>query len=503
MTKISLTRLVVTLAITVVAVSLAIGYQAYRSSRDTLLQHVYASNMELARTFRDYVAATQNVSNSAVTLENLRHLWHNIEKKYNGGFLCVIDRKGTLTLHTATPHREGVDVGNSTVHPKNPVTLKSLVLNKVDHVGPYLSSAGVDQVAAFSYVPALDSVVSVHVPFQEIEHRINDTMLPWLISLVIIGAVILPISLWYLHRVNARSQQALAHSNDALRSEIQHRQGVEQELQLHKLKLEELVSRRTEELQRSNNELEAFSYSVSHDLRSPLRGIDGYSLALLEEYESVLDKNGKHYLQRVRAGVQRLGTLIDELLKLSHMTRMDLRKQTVDLTRLSQEVFSELRGDFPDRSIQLQVQENLCTNCDPNLIRVVLDNLLNNAIKYSAAVTAAEIEVGCIDERKPTIYYVKDNGVGFDMKHANKIFDPFHRLHNDQEFPGNGIGLATVERVIHRHGGSIWVDSKPNRGATFYFTLQAAKHAAEAPCVNTNPAAAQHPHTSQIVVGAN
>ncbi|MFN7087920.1 MAG: PAS domain S-box protein [Burkholderiales bacterium] len=235
--------------------------------------------------------------------------------------------------------------------------------------------------------------------------------------------------------------------------------------------LEQRVIERTAQLAAANRELESFAYSVSHDLRAPLRSIDGFSQALLEDYRERLDATGRDYLRRVRGASQRMARLIDDLLALSRITRGEMRHENTDLGALAREVIDDLRKEQPERKVEIEVQRGIKVQADPNLLRVALDNLLRNAWKFTAREPRARIEVGAADEDGRTVYFVRDNGVGFDMKYADKLFGAFQRLHSDADFPGTGIGLATVQRVIRRHGGEIWAKAVPGKGATFFFTL--------------------------------
>lgn len=237
--------------------------------------------------------------------------------------------------------------------------------------------------------------------------------------------------------------------------------------------LNSALRQRTQELEVTNRELEAFSYSVSHDLRAPLRAIDGFSFTLLNDYGEQLDERGRDRLGRVRAGAQRMATLIDDLLKLSRLTRTEIKPEPVDLTELAGQVINELRQGDPQRAVQFIVQPDLNVMGDAQLLRVVMDNLLGNAWKFTSQSEDAAIEVGsdCGDAGE-RFYFVRDNGAGFDMAYADKLFGAFQRLHDADEFPGSGIGLATVQRVLHRHGGRIWAEGTVGRGATFYFTLE-------------------------------
>jgi signal transduction histidine kinase len=239
-----------------------------------------------------------------------------------------------------------------------------------------------------------------------------------------------------------------------------------------KTELERRVAERTHQLDAANKELEAFSYSVSHDLRAPLRSIDGFGQALLEDCASRLDDQGRHYLQRIRGSTQHMGQLIDDLLKLSRATRAEIRREPVDLTQMAQTVTAELRRAEPGRQVELQVQDGMIANGDLRLLRIVLENLLSNAWKFTSRVEHPRIEMSSFqDGAGQHTYYVRDNGVGFDMAYIDKLFGAFQRLHSPADFPGTGIGLATVQRIIHRHGGRVWAESEVGKGASFYFTL--------------------------------
>ncbi len=242
--------------------------------------------------------------------------------------------------------------------------------------------------------------------------------------------------------------------------------------------MESQVRERTAQLERANKELEAFSYSVSHDLRSPLRGIDGWSLALQEDYGALLDAQGQQYLNRVRGETQRMGHLIDGMLEFSRLGRAEMALRPFDLSALAQTVAARVRDANRERLIEFHIGAGLQAYGDEPLLEAVLHNLLENAAKFSAQRTPARIEFGRADmlepdsKRRVSALFVRDNGAGFDMQHASKLFGVFQRLHKSSEFPGTGIGLATVQRIVQRHGGAIWADAAPERGATFYFTLK-------------------------------
>jgi PAS domain S-box-containing protein len=236
--------------------------------------------------------------------------------------------------------------------------------------------------------------------------------------------------------------------------------------------LNESLRAQTAELAASNKELEAFSYSVSHDLRAPLRNIDGFSQALLEDYAGKFDQKGQNYLKRVRAAAQRMGELIDDLLNLSVMIRKEMRSEEVDLSEQARTIMDELKNTASERKVEMKIQEKMRVSGDPLLLRQLLENLLGNAWKFTSKNSSARIEFGSIQKNGEKTFFIKDDGAGFDMKYVNKMFIPFQRLHSVEEFSGNGIGLAIVRRIVDRHGGKIWAEGEVGKGATFYFTLE-------------------------------
>lgn len=237
------------------------------------------------------------------------------------------------------------------------------------------------------------------------------------------------------------------------------------------IKAKELIDNKNRQLEVTNKDLEAYAYSISHDLRSPLRTIDGFSLVLLEDYADKLDDEGKGYLQRIRAGTEKMGGLISELLKMSRIDKEGMHIQKMDLAAMAQEEINQLKLDNADCNIQFTCPSSLVVYGDKSLLQAVIENLLSNSVKYSRKRNIIEIEMGFTGQNSQRVYFIKDNGVGFDMKHVNKLFKAFQRLHKVNEFEGIGIGLATVDRIIKRHKGDIWAKAELDKGATFYFSI--------------------------------
>ncbi|HEY6769094.1 MAG TPA: ATP-binding protein [Candidatus Sulfotelmatobacter sp.] len=259
--------------------------------------------------------------------------------------------------------------------------------------------------------------------------------------------------------------------NEMLR-EIQQRDSA---LQAAHDELEQRVEERTRELVSANHELEAFSYSVSHDLRAPLDTISGFSYLLLKNYANRLDASGQESLQNIRAGARRMSELIDDLLNLSRVTTSTMHREKIDLSEFARSIMEELCRQAPDRQVEFVVPRTSEAHADARLMRIVLDNLLRNAWKYTSQHERARIEFGQKEANGQTVFFVKDDGSGFDPRSAARLFQPFQRLHSAAEFSGNGIGLATVRRIVQRHGGNVWAEGEVEKGATFYFTLEPAR----------------------------
>jgi PAS domain S-box-containing protein len=281
------------------------------------------------------------------------------------------------------------------------------------------------------------------------------------------GAAIVVASHWVLHRDAQGQPKAILEIN----SDITERRRAEEEVHRLNQELEQRVADRTAQLQAVNKELEAFSYSVSHDLRAPLRHINGFSQALLEDYADKLDEEGKDYLQQVRDASQEMAQLIDDVLQLARVTRSEMRRESVNLSHLADDVIAELQKRDAGRRVAVHIEEGLSTSGDKRLLRIMLSNLLGNAWKFTSKREGAEINFGREQRDGETVFFVRDNGAGFDMAFADKLFGAFQRLHTAAEFEGTGIGLATVQRIVNRHGGRVWAEGAIEKGATFYFTF--------------------------------
>jgi PAS domain S-box-containing protein len=289
------------------------------------------------------------------------------------------------------------------------------------------------------------------------------------------GSRMVAASRWILHRDEHDKPKAIIEvSND-----ITDRKQAEREIRRLNEELEQRVADRTAQLQAANEELEAFSYSVSHDLRAPLRHLNGFSQALIEDCSDKLDEVGKSYLAEVRHASQEMAQLIDDVLQLARVTRSEMRREQVDLSELARSVAAELQKRDPQRTVTVTIKEGLFTRGDKRLLKIVLTNLLDNAWKFTSRQEHPQINFGEVEKVGETSYYVRDNGAGFDMAYANKLFGAFQRLHTAGEFEGTGIGLATVKRIVHRHGGLVSAEGRVNEGATFYFSIPSLKEAGD------------------------
>jgi light-regulated signal transduction histidine kinase (bacteriophytochrome) len=267
------------------------------------------------------------------------------------------------------------------------------------------------------------------------------------------------------------TETQLLQEREQLISALNDRDKAQNDLCVLNSELEERVRARTKQLEAANQELESFSYSVSHDLRSPLRHIEGFSTILVEDYADRFDGEGRQCLEQIRKSTLRMGELIDVLLKLSRVGRNELHLTSVDLSQVAREIAQELSSANPERRVVFEIKDEIRVYADRPLMRVVLENLLGNAWKYSSHREVSLIQFGNISSESGETVFVRDNGSGFDMQYADKLFKPFQRLHSADQFEGIGIGLATVMRIINRHGGTIWSEAAPDQGATFYFSL--------------------------------
>ena len=291
-----------------------------------------------------------------------------------------------------------------------------------------------------------------------------------ILPIVAFSGLLFSLGIFFVTRSQVRAFEQLEESAVTLHN-------TQKELADLNRELEERVELRTAELESSNRELQAFAYSVSHDLRAPLRGIDGFSKFLLEDYSDRLDETGRDYLRRVRDGARRMGEIIDDLLTLSRVTRWEMTREDLDLSDLAQSIFARLQDEDPERTVAIEVQPGMVARADRRLVTIALENLLENAWKFTSKREDARISFTVAEEPTPSsdipvrVYSISDNGAGFDQQYASELFESFRRLHSPNEFTGTGIGLATVQRVIARHNGEVWGEGSPGEGATFRFTL--------------------------------
>ena len=358
------------------------------------------------------------------------------------GFAYIVDRKGQLATHPKLP-----SAGNILDYSSVPVVQK--LLRNESGIEMLVDPLEKDErVAAYAPITGLGWGVIATEPAQnvfaareeDLNHLVTRYGLVFLLSCILAYVIV-------------RTVNGLKQAEEKI-------QGLNKELHERAVRLEQ-----------ANKELESFSYSVSHDLRAPLRGIDGFSKVLAEDYGDKLDGQAKDYLRRIRAATQRMGLLIDDILNLSRVSRGEIKAEGLDLSNLAHQAAAELRQAEPERQVEFRIGKDMTATGDRRLLGIALQNLIGNAWKFTAKRPDAKIEFNVSGENGTRIYFVRDNGAGFDMAYANKLFGAFQRLHSTAEFNGTGIGLATVQRIILRHNGSVWADAKPGQGATFYFTL--------------------------------
>ncbi|MEW6331780.1 MAG: cache domain-containing protein [Pseudomonadota bacterium] len=380
-------------------------------------------------------------------VENLLE-WINAIDTGRRGFIYLVDSKGQVAFHSRHPDRPGIaDLSKTAV-------VEKLLRGEHGVETGHDPVENEEAIVAYAPVPGYGwGVVSQQPLYSSLAYTTKQAQLRRLMTGYAFILALCLLAIVLTSRI----------AGERRRAEDDRRMKAELELR---------VTERTRQLDAANQELEAFSYSVSHDLRAPLRSIDGFSQALIEDCAGRLTDECRGHLERIRSATQRMGTLIDDLLMLSRVTRAEMRRELMDLTQTVRSVIAGLEIVEPGRKVECRVQEHMALDGDPRLMRIVLENLLGNAWKFTQRADPARIEVGsAMDAAGTPVYFVRDNGVGFDMNYADKLFGAFQRLHAASDFPGTGIGLATVQRIIHRHGGRVWAEGETGKGASFYFTL--------------------------------
>jgi len=463
----------------------------------------YVSNLFYSKLFNNPVfmiavpvfdgSGTQNaVLGLPVNLLKLKEHLQEIEKIDVSANFCIIDSKGTILIDSSSKEATGKSF--------NP----ELLLQKIskERIGSLVDSDqnGVEQLYSYATVETTGWKVLVGIPAHTVSMTANREALRHLFFFVLICLTGGLTSLWYSQKLGKRiesiinglnevaagkySLQLTVEGNDeialactAFNQMTAERAKAEEKIKNFTATLEKKVSNRTLELTSAKNELEAFSYAVSHDLQAPVRHILAYSQILLDEIAADLPESARHHLQRINRSGESMRNLITHLLTLSRLGSQQIVAVSIDLGLIAEEIARDLAENDPEWAVQIKIHEGLLTTGDKSLLSIAMRNLLENARKYSRNVAAPLIEVGRTESEEP-VFFVKDNGCGFDMAHAERLFMPFQRLHSADEFEGSGIGLATVSRIVSRHGGRIWAESQPGMGAVFYFTLL---HSSEKP----------------------
>ena len=430
----------------------------------TTLANVIEATSTAALAFEDTIAATEFL----VALKTKPRIVAGCFYTKQGHLFVGYSREGGEPECAAEPGQDGPRFEQGHLVLFHPVVEKNARIGTL-----YLKSDLQDMQARFrlyAWIVGLVLVVSVAGAFVLAEQ------LQWRISAPVLAlantAKMVSERKDYAVRAEVHTRDELGLLAEAFNTMLAQIQERDAALRKMNEELEQRVQERTAELQAANRELEAFTYSVSHDLRAPLRAVTGFSHMLLEDYAPQLPDEAQHYLYIVDNSAQQMGQLIDDLLMFSRLGRLELTKRPVAPAALVQQVLEDLHAERAGRQVEIKLGDLPPCRAEPTLLKQVFVNLLSNALKYSRQREVAHIEVGCRESNGQRVYFVKDNGVGFDMQYANKLFGVFQRLHGAEEYEGTGVGLAIVQRIIHRHGGSVWAEAAVDRGATFYFTLE-------------------------------
>jgi len=391
----------------------------------------------------------QNIVMASSGREALRHL---LNQEF-AVILLDVNMPGMDGFETAVLIRARKSLENV------PIIFVSAVSDTETHVSRGYSLGAVDYILAPIVPEILRAKVSVFVELYKVTEQVRQQAEALRLAHSELEA-----------RVKQRTEE-LAVANESLQVEIQERQRAEESLRELNLKLEERVSDRTAELKTANQEMEAFTYSIAHDLRAPFRQIHGYVEILQEDFASALPRDAQNYLRRIGSKSQEMGQMVEDLLNLFGVARQKIDITDANLNDVVKEVIASRKGDTAGRSIIWKVEELPTVKCNYGLVRQVFDNLVSNAVKYSRPRSPAHIEIGCNRVDHEEVIFVRDDGVGFDMQSAKRLFGVFQRLHSADEFEGTGVGLALASRIVHKHGGRIWAEGKVDQGATFYFTL--------------------------------
>jgi len=477
-------KLVLAVCCFIILATLITAYKAFISSREVITSHISDGNLHLTQSFMRIAKEEKSDATIATVLSKLNKAWHSSRNPGDAGFLCVVNSKGILTLHTGNPDRNGKFVGEKKLHPDNPVTLQALVQLKQDWVGPYLSAAGQEQIAAFSYIPQIDSMVSIHTPLNAINQQIKETTLPWLIGLIFIGGIMFPLSLWLLNIAYRKGRNELNQANVCLNTEVHERRQAELALKQHRDALEDIVNERTHALiQARDDALSAthtkseFLTNMSHELRTPLNSIIGFTDILRTGQAGAVNQEQTRQITMVNDSARYLLGLINGVLDLSKIEsgKIDIEKLSFQFSSFIHEITELFRPQIEAKSLSINLslihldEQHLYT--DRSKLEQIIINLIGNAIKFT--------EEGSIDIRcrkylgDGIIIEVQDTGIGISTENQELIFGSFQQgdTTTSRKYGGTGLGLAISQQYTKMLGGSLSVESKPGSGSAFYIVL--------------------------------
>lgn len=476
-------KLVFIVCCLIIICTLVTAYKAFMSSRKVIIKNIYTTNLRLAQSFIHIANQKNQHQSPSAVLSRIENTWYATKKTSDNDYLYVVNSAGVLLLHSQDPSQRGTYVGNTILHPDDPVSLQTLVKNKKPWVGSSISSTGEEDITAFSYLPAIDSMVSIHTPLSSINQQIIQTTLPWLVGLIFIGGMLFPLSLWLLNIAYRKGRDQLNTANISLNKEVHERRQAESALKQHQNELENIINERTHELIQARDAAisathikSEFLTNMSHELRTPLNSIIGFTDILRTGQAGMINKEQNRQITMVNDSARYLLGLINGILDLSKIEsgKIDIEKSSFQIHDFMREVSDLFRPQINAKSLSINLSlkdmDKLFIYTDRCKLEQIIINLIGNAIKFTAKGT---ITVSCQRAGTGVVIQIKDTGIGIPEENQEIIFRSFQQgdATTSRKYGGTGLGLAISRQYANMLGGDLAVDSRPGYGSTFFIIL--------------------------------